>query len=270
MPKYVSGELHDNDTRTSQHLIVTPPTKAIILAAGVGRRLGLHTSVLPKIMLTFNGETLLARHLSMLKRSRLSNVTIVVGYEADQIEAAVPEAAGGLTVITIENPDFREGSVVSLWAARDVLRSGAPIVLMDGDVLYDHRLMSRLMTSLHSDVLLLDRELDPGDEPVKLCVREGSIVDFHKRPTEAYDFHGESVGFFRFAPDTAAELANRVDAYIDAGRRSVEYEEPIRDMIMQSPPDRFGFEDITGLPWTEIDFPEDLVKATALLPELDA
>ncbi len=48
----------------------------------------------------------------------------------------------------------------------------------------------------------------------------------------------------------------------------MEYEEPIRDMIIASAADRFGFEDISGLPWTEIDFPEDVVKARALLSEL--
>jgi choline kinase len=54
------------------------------------------------------------------------------------------------------------------------------------------------------------------------------------------------------------------------------YEEPIRDMIIASSsisacnPGRFGFEDISGLPWTEIDFPEDVVKARTLISELVA
>ena len=41
-------------------------------------------------------------------------------------------------------------------------------------------------------------------------------------------------------------------------------------MLMESTPDRFGFEDVTGLPWTEIDFPADVAKAAGLLPELQA
>ena len=219
-------------------------------------------------MLTFDGASLLARHLRILRQNGVADVTIVIGYAAGQIRSALPALSVGLTVHTIENPDFREGSVVSLWAAREVLRSGVPVVLMDGDVLYDHRLMARLLASRRPNCLLLDREMEPGDEPVKLCVRDGIIVDFRKKPTEAHDFHGESVGFFRFTPQTAAELADRADAYVTSGRRAMEYEEPIRDMMMQSAPERFGFEDITGLPWTEIDFPEDVVKATALLPEL--
>ena len=246
------------------------PPHAIILAAGVGRRLGPQNLEAPKVLLAFDGASLLERHLRILRQAGIAEVTIVVGYAADQIRSALPLVSEGLTVHTIENPDFREGSVVSLWAARGVLRSGAPIILMDGDVLYDHRLMARLVASRHADALLLDREIEPGDEPVKLCVRDGAIVDFRKKPTEAHDFYGESVGFFRFTPQTAAELADRADAYVNSGRRGMEYEEPIRDMMMQSAPERFGFEDVTGLPWTEIDFPEDVLKATALLPELAA
>ncbi len=243
---------------------------AIILAAGVGRRLGAQSAAVPKVLLAFGGASLLARHLRILRQAGVAEVTIVVGYAAGHIRSALLGICDGLTVRTIENPDFREGSVVSLWAAREVLRSGAPIILMDGDVLYDHRLMRRLVTSRRPDAVLLDRDYELGDEPVKLCVRNGAIVDFRKRPTEAHDFHGESVGFFRFTPQTAAELADRTDAYVTSGRRGMEYEEPIRDMMMQSAPDRFGFEDITGLPWTEIDFPEDVAKANALLPELAA
>ena len=248
------------------------PMHAVILAAGVGRRLG-HAGDhggLPKVMLAFGGETLLSRHLAILRRCGVLRVTIVVGYAAGHIEAALATARAGMTITTIENPDYRDGSVVSLWAARDVLRSGAPIVLMDSDVLYDHRLMTRLIGSPHANALLLDREIEFGDEPVKLCVRNGSIVDFSKRPTEAHDLHGESVGFFRFAPEAAAELADRTEAYVMSERRAMEYEEPIRAMIMQGERERFGFEDITGLPWTEIDFPEDVVKAASLLPELAA
>ncbi len=247
------------------------PFHAIILAAGVGRRLGDglggHAG-LPKVLLAFDGVTLLARHLRILHQAGVARITIVVGYAAHSIRTALADSP--VSVDLVENPAYCEGSVVSLWTARDVLRSGAPILLMDGDVLYDRRMMSRLIGSARPDSLLLDRELDPGDEPVKLCIRDGSIVDFRKKPTEAYDFFGESVGFFRFTPATAAELADRADTYVTTGRRTMEYEEPIRDMLMQSTPDRFGFEDVTGLPWTEIDFPEDVAKAATLLPDLEA
>jgi len=248
---------------------VSPP-RALILAAGVGRRLdnghpsGRH---LPKALLRFGGRSLLERHLDILRRCGVQDVTLVLGYGEDDIRAEL-DVLGGEPPSVVVNPNFRQGSVVSLHVGRDVLRGVAPVILMDADVLYDHRLMARLVDSLRPNCLLLDREIEPGDEPVKLCIAGGRIVDFHKRPQMVHEWHGESVGFFRFAPDAAAELAARADAYVTSGRGEMEYEEPIRDMILASTADRFGFEDISGLPWTEIDFPEDVEKARGLLPEM--
>jgi len=246
----------------------SPDVCTLILAAGVGRRLAAENGR-PKCLLEFGGRSLLTRHLDILRTSGIRDVFVVAGYEAGRVREAVGHRAE-----LIVNPDYREGSVVSLWAGRDVLRSGRPVVLMDADVIYDARLMMRLLAGLSAGIpancLLLDREIEPGDEPVKLCVSaDGRIVDFHKRPQAAHAWHGESVGFFRFAPDAAAELARRAIGYARS-RRDMEYEEPIRDMILDSPPGRFGFEDISGLPWTEIDFPEDVAKARALLPALAA
>lgn len=246
---------------------------ALILAAGVGRRLGGslpgHPHI-PKAMLEFGGKSLLARHIGILRELGIASVTVVIGFAGGMIRDALTTLGGDPPVSIVVNPDFREGSVVSLWAGREVLRCGNPVILMDADVLYDRRLMERLIGTTRPDCLLVDREIEDGDEPVKVCMRDGRIVDFHKRPTEPHEWHGESVGFFRFTPETAAELAARAEDYVSNGRRAMEYEEPIRDMILASSADRFGFEDISGLPWTEIDFPEDVVKAQALLPLLTA
>jgi choline kinase len=249
----------------------TASPKALVLAAGIGRRLGEPEAGqrrLPKAMLNFGGQTLLARHIGILRRLGVSDITIVIGFAAAEMQTALAALNEGPPIGVAVNPDFREGSVVSLWTGRTVLRSGAPVILMDADVLCDVRMMARLLDSSNADCLLLDREIEPGDEPVKLCVRDGRIVDFHKRPNEPHDWHGESVGFFRFSASAAEELADRAEDYVATGRRMMEYEEPIRDMIIASAADRFGFEDISGLPWTEIDFPEDVLKARALLPEL--
>jgi choline kinase len=244
--------------------------RALILAAGVGLRLhdgqpnGAHV---PKALLRFGGRSLLERHLEILRGAGVRDVTVVVGYRQHDIRAELDGRAGE-TPRLMFNADFEKGSIVSLDAGRPILEGGTPVILMDADVLYDVRLMARLLNSKQQNCLLLDRDIEPGDEPVKLCVSGGRIVDFHKRPKVAHEWHGESVGFFRFTADAAAELARRARDHIGSGRTDLEYEEPIRDMILSSPPERFGYEDISGLPWTEIDFPEDVVKAQALLPAL--
>ena len=223
----------------------------------------------PKALLRFGGNSLLARHLAILDGCGVHQVAITIGYRAADLRDEVARHQRGAGVALIENPRFRDGSIVSLWQAREVLRSSVPILLMDADVLYDRRLMVRLLDSRHENVFLLDREIEPGEEPVKLCIEDGRIVDFHKRPQVEHQWHGESVGFFRFSPAVAAELADRVEGYVEAGRTDLEYEEAIRDMILAHKGRDFGFEDITGLPWIEIDFPEDAQRAeAAVLPNL--
>lgn len=242
---------------------------ALLLAAGVGRRLG-ESHDGPKVLLEFGGRSLLARHLAALAAAGVTDVTIVTGHDAPALERAAAALGAALPVRFIHNPRFREGSVVSLAAGAPVLRSGRPTVLMDGDVLYDARMLRRLLGGTAEGVMLVDRELDPGDEPVKICFDAGGrIVDFRKRPDHAGVRHGESVGFFRLAPALAAELAARADAYAGDDRAALEYEEAIRDLLLAAP-DRFEAVDVTDLPWTEIDFPEDVARARdAILPALE-
>ena len=234
---------------------------ALILAAGVGNRLGELGGDRPKSLLEFGGRSLLARHLDALAAVGVERLTVCVGYRHDAIEAELARHAR-MPVTTVHNPHYREGSVRSLWTARAALGSGTDILLMDADVLYAGHLLETLVRSRHPNCLLLDRDLPPGDEPVKICVRDGRIVEFRKIPDPAirWDFAGESVGFFKFGPAAAAELAAGTERYIDQQREHEAYEEAIRDMVLtQSQP--LAFEDITGQPWIEIDFPDDVRRA---------
>src|SRR5262249_10054164 len=111
-------------------------TAAVLLAAGVGRRLG-QDDPKPKVLLNFGGPSLLARHCDALAQAGVRRLTIVVGFERAQVERAVAGLSTPLAVDFIENPRFTEGSVVSLAVAGPVLSAGAPVLVMDGDVLYD-------------------------------------------------------------------------------------------------------------------------------------
>ena len=244
--------------------------KAIILAAGIGKRLGPTSENKPKCLLQFGGESLLQRHLHSLTRYSISEIAIVYGYQKHLIDTEISQFASKIPLTTIYNPDYTMGSVVSLACAINFLNSGTEVILMDADVLYDPRILQRLIQSEHGNCFLLDREFEPGDEPVKLCIRNGEIIEFRKQIDRELEFdkQGESVGFFRFTPDIAGKLGNRAQAYIDYNRRNEPYEEVIRDLLL-SEPHAFAFEDITGLPWIEIDFPEDLERANRLLTNIN-
>lgn len=239
--------------------------KAVMLAAGVGRRLG-NTGDRPKCLLEFGGKSLLERHIECLRRANVSELVLGVGFDAHRVEAALKQFAGDMVVKTVFNADYEHESITTLWALRDHLDSD--LLLMDADVLYDDRIIRRLCASRHANAFLLDRDFEAGDEPVKLCVREGTLVEFRKKVEVNYDFCGESVGFFRFSGNMARKLGRAAERYAQAHAFSEGYEEAIRDVLLAEP-QQFGYEDITGLPWMEIDFPEDVKRAREeILPRL--
>jgi choline kinase len=139
---------------------------------------------------------------------------------------------------------------------------------MDADVVYDNRLVARLLQSKHHNCFLLDRNVEAGEEPVKLCVRGGHLVEFRKHAQVPCDYYGESVGFFRLSSEMAEKLADRAGAYITQNRLDQPYEEAIRDVLLAEP-SYFGFEEVTGVPWIEIDFQWDVDRAhNDILPKL--
>lgn len=244
--------------------------KAIILAAGVGRRLGKDGENQPKCLLRFNGKSLLERHLDYLHDCQIHTIAIAVGYQAPMIQDEIKSLGAENWVTTVYNSDYTQGSAISLWALREHLASGDDVLLMDADVLYDRRILERLIKTKIPNCFLLDRDFEPGDEPVKLCVQESQLVEFRKQvaPDLLYDFAGESVGFFRFGSAIARRLATRTEDYVAAGRYEEPYEEAIRDLLLETPA-AFGYEDVTGIPWIEIDFPEDIQRAhKEILPQL--
>lgn len=245
--------------------------KAIILAAGVGRRLGKDGQIQPKCLLKFNGKSLLERHLNYLRHYQIDEVVIAVGYQAQRIQEEIKALGAENWVSTVYNPDYTKGSVISLWTVRQHLVAGDDILLMDADVLYDRRIIERLVKTNIPNCFLLDRDFEPGDEPVKLCVRDNYLVEFRKQVALglAYDFAGESVGFFRFGSIAAHRIATRTEQYVADGRHDEPYEEVIRDLLLETP-EKFGYEDITGLPWLEIDFPQDIQRAqNDILPQIE-
>lgn len=236
--------------------------QAIILAAGIGKRLGAAAAQQPKCLLEFAGMSLLDYHLAALAACGIERAHVVAGFKAELIAAALDRRSHTIAVDILINPRYEEGSIVSLHSAASVLRCGEPVLIMDADVLYPHTLLQRLISSPHANCCLLDRDFEPGDEPVKLCIRAGRIVEFRKQlnPDLRFDYNGESVGFFKFDPQLANRLADITAEYVDNGRSAEPHEEAIRDLILEQPT-AVGVEDISGHAWIEIDFPADVERA---------
>src|SRR5262249_20642875 len=120
--------------------------------------------------------------------------------------------------------------------------------------------------------LLIDRNFEEGDEPVKVCVRDGKPIELRKRvaPGLQHDTIGESVGFFRLDESAARRLAQLVAGYIDGSGADLPHEEAVRDLLQEGS-HCFEVIDVTGVPWIEIDFAADVLRAEhAVLPRLRA
>ncbi|MCC7017653.1 MAG: phosphocholine cytidylyltransferase family protein [Rhodospirillales bacterium] len=236
--------------------------KALMLAAGVGRRLyGDDRTQPPKAILEFGGKTLLRRHIENLKSFGVDELVLVLGHRKDEILAEANAASEPGFTRWLHNPRYRGGPVISLWTACEVLRSGSDVLFMDADVLYHPELLRRLLYSPHENCFIYDRDFEAGDEPVKLCLDSGRPVEFGKKVEGAFEVMGEWPGFLRLSAAIAAKLADATQAYIDRAEMAAPYEPAMRDVLLAEPAGTFGAEDVTGIPWIEIDFPSDLIRA---------
>jgi len=241
--------------------------KAVMLAAGVGARLEKGTDFPPKILLRFGGKTLLQRHAEILRYLGVAELVLGVGHQAHRIRQEIADLGIGDFVRTVDCPEYAKGAPYTMWGLR--AEFNGPVLFMDGDVLYDHRLMARLLDSEHQTCFAMDRKVRPGDDPVKLCFRKGRIVDFHKLPTAEHDEFAEWIGFLRLSAAAAGQVEATLRPYIEAGRTDFIYEQIFRDILLGSTEHALGTADITGLPWTEIDFPHDLEFANSkIFPDL--
>jgi choline kinase len=213
--------------------------RAIILAAGRGLRLqqdeDQHT---PKCLLSFGGMSLLERHLRLLRSVGVDEVVLALGFRHELVAAELDRLR---------------------WNPRPEI------------VLYDARIARVLVAgSPPLNRLLIDREFEAGDEPVKVCVQQGIPIELRKQLPEGlqYEIIGESIGFFRLGIDAARRLAALTAAYAQAGRGDQPHEEAVRDLLLERS-HRFEVADVTGAPWIEIDFPNDVTRAAReVLPQL--
>lgn len=245
-----------------------------MLAAGIGRRLfGDVDDSPPKCLLRFGGKSLLQRHLEILRSFDLPELSMVVGHRSGDIVDELESIGHFGQVNLIQNPDYQRGSGVSLWQARDVLRSGNSILFMDADVLYHRNLMGQLLTTKSPACVPYDSLYEEGDEPVKLCIEAQRAVEFSKElpPDISYEQIGEWPGFILLCPESAERVADGLDERVSDGQKDFPYEEAMRDVILDGMDNSFAFVDVSGIPWIEIDFPEDVSRAQdIILPAIEA
>ena len=236
--------------------------RAILLAAGRGRRLGVNE---PKCLVRIAGRPLLDRHLQNMAEAGITALTVVVGFQHQMIRDALAAATTPFPVEILENERFERGSIVSLQVASHHLLAGA--IWMDADVFYPSALLRRLVETKHDSSVLLDARSEETGEEMMLGVLGGRVRQVARRVGKTapdgtpWELVGEAVGFAKAGPTGGAVLKGILDREVAEGRLDQEYEAAMNVAFGETP---FGFERVDDFAWTEIDFQEDVAKAEAL------
>jgi L-glutamine-phosphate cytidylyltransferase len=227
------------------------PSRAIILAAGNGKRMGRLTADRPKAMLEVDGATLIDRSLDALASCGIGDVTVVVGYQQERLR----EHLSG-RVRFVENARYQEtNSVYSLSLAREQLLDGA--LIMNSDILVSAELVGRLVAAPVEDAVLVDTTSTLADEEMKVKTWQGFAIDFSK-DLPPWDAHGENVGILKFGACGGRRLVGHLDAIVAAGDVNAWAPKAFRALAQEWP---IRVVTTDGLRWTEIDFPADLDRA---------
>ncbi len=242
--------------------------QAIILAAGVGKRLKPLTDQRPKCLIEIGGKTLLARHLDALEELGIRDITIVLGHLKDMILEEIntlgKDDGKGLRFSYIVNEGYKNGSITSLWIAREKLVEEA--LIMDADVLFHPTLLERLVRSPKTSCFLMEENFTDTGEEMKLFLENDRVIAISKENKAKSSRVGEGVGFLKLSAEHGPALSKALEDLIKEGRLDAEYEEAIDRCLAHSD---IGVESVDGLPWIEIDFAEDVQRAEReILPRL--
>lgn len=127
------------------------PASVIVLAAGLGSRLEDQTLAKNKCLVEVAGKTIISRLLEQLQAHQVANVIVGVGYLSDVLESYIRSNHPGINSVFVTNPIYaRSGSVHSLSLCLEAVPDGHDVVIFEGDVVVEDRLVERALASLHN------------------------------------------------------------------------------------------------------------------------
>ncbi len=232
---------------------------AIVLCAGMGSRLRPLTDDRPKCLVPVAGQTLLHRTLDALHKSAVvGRVIVVSGYRADQLEAAIANAA--LPVTLVHEPRYEQTqNVVSLARGLQARLPGEAWMKLDGDLLLEPSVITALVGA--EARVAVDTTAVVDAEAMKVLVDRGRITCFGKA-LSVRRCAGESIGIEAFSSQGAEIVADTIIRAVNKGRTDAYYEDVYNDALATV---NFEALSVDSRSWIEIDNHEDLQRAERLL-----
>ena len=220
--------------------------KVLILAAGIGSRLGLGT---PKVLVKVGGKSILEHHADSLMHLGLKpvDVTVVTGYMSDEVS----DACHSLGMNTLKNPLWRNPGTYSSFAVLPPLRE--PLLILHGDLVWEAGLADSILRKQSRVVIPVDPRTRMDGEAMKVEVRANRVIHMSKKLPFSRSA-GESMGMFFLADSLDVQRCSSglienpeasFDDAINVAAGLVTVEAVITDEFI----------------WEEIDTPSDLIRA---------
>lgn len=242
--------------------------KAVILAAGLSRRLRQVTNGLPKTLLDFGGKTILDYQVDSLFDAGVKQIAVVVGHGKEHIVNHIAErhAARKGSISFIENPRYSEtNNIYSLWVARDWI-GNSDFFCQNADVLYHPDIIVPAVDSPDPITVIVDPEF--REETMKVIVEDGRVQVMRKGiAREKAD--GTYIGITRFSAGICEQFFGEMKRLIDERQVDVFFNVAVEGLIAKGV--TVTCTSTRGLPWAEVDDPADLEFARKqTLPALTA
>lgn len=242
--------------------------QAIILAAGMGRRLGELTKNNTKCMVQVNGTTLIDRLLTQLSRLSLNRVVIVVGYEGKKLREYIGNRYDDMLRIEyVNNPVYdRTNNIYSLALAKDQLQEDDTL-LIESDLIFDEEMFELILGNPYPNLALVAKYQTWMDGTMVCIDEEHNIVNFVPKKAFNYadtDRYYKTVNIYKFSRDFSRhKYVPFLEAYSKAVGNNEYYEQVLRVITF------LDKSELKALPiahekWYEIDDIQDLDIASTL------
>lgn len=235
--------------------------QAIILAAGMGKRLGELTRYNTKCMVKVNGVSLIDRTLTQLSRLNLNRVIIVIGYHGDELREYIGSEYKGLKIQYIENTVYdKTNNIYSLSLAKKELQEDDTL-LIESDLIFEDSLLDRLINNTYPNLALVDKYETWMDGTMVNLDDDFNIVNFIPKKAFKYDevdSYYKTVNIYKFNRDFLRNsYVPFLEAYTKALGNNEYYEQVLRVITLLDRCDLKALP-LSGEKWYEIDDIQDL------------
>ena len=244
--------------------------QAIILAAGMGKRLGELTQGNTKCMIRVGSETLIERVLRQLDALHLSRIIIVIGYKGVELQEYLANVSVQTPLVFVENPIYdKTNNIYSLYLAKDYMRE-QDTLLLESDIIIEDAVLSKLVHHPYPDLALVDKYESWMDGTVVTIDDENRIQRFIPNSQFRYEEIPEyykTVNIYKFSQAFSEHMyVPFLEAYSSALGNNEYYEQVLRviTMLDNSPLRALPLE---GEQWYEIDDIQDLDIAESIFTD---